>query len=125
MMSMTLEMLLAQRKKQVAELCGIASRDIVKHDIAADIPGRAERLRKTSAALELADSQQFNEETEIMSRTLPGGYIPYSYIRIYRVPSLEGTYHIYSIRIPALYIYIPWPHNTQYSTYMHVVVCAF
>ena len=34
MMSMTLEKLLAQRKKQVAELCDIASRDIVKHDIA-------------------------------------------------------------------------------------------
>lgn len=52
MMSMTLEKLLGMRKKQVAELCGIASRDIVKHDVAADIPSRAYKLKQRCADLD-------------------------------------------------------------------------
>ena len=60
LVSMTIENLLAVRKKQVHELVEIVAKDISKQDVAADMDKRAKSLRSVQAKVQRQPSEAFN-----------------------------------------------------------------
>lgn len=65
MMSLTIEKLLSQRKKQVQELSRIVQKDIVQHDDAHDIQERVKNLDALHASIEREDSHNFNDNARL------------------------------------------------------------
>ena len=68
LVSMTIENLLAVRKKQVHELVEIVAKDISKQDVAADMDKRAKSLRSVQAKVQRQPSEAFNNNQTFLSK---------------------------------------------------------
>ena len=64
LVSMTIENLLAVRKKQVHELVEIVARDMSNQDVAADMDKRTKSLRSVQAKMQRQPSEVFNNNQE-------------------------------------------------------------